>query len=97
MATRKTVKKPAPGTAEEANQAPDFESSLEELEHLVEQMEAGDITLEESLKHFERGISLTRQCQQALKQAEQKVRILTKDNGKLEPFDESDNDESSRN
>ncbi len=55
---------------------PDFETALTELETLVEQMEAGDITLEESLKLFERGVTLTRDCQQALQGAQQKVEIL---------------------
>lgn len=65
-----------------------FENSLEELENLVEQMEQGDISLEESLKAFERGIKLTRTCQQALQDAEQKVHILLEKNGQqtLEPF-----------
>jgi exodeoxyribonuclease VII small subunit len=54
----------------------DFERSLKELEELVGRMEKGDLTLEESLKSFERGIELTRACQQALKEAEQKVEIL---------------------
>lgn len=54
----------------------DFESALKELEALVEKMERGDIRLEESLQYFERGIQLTRQCQQALQAAEQKVQIL---------------------
>jgi len=54
----------------------DFESALKELEALVEKMEQGDIRLEESLQHFERGIQLTRLCQQALQAAEQKVQIL---------------------
>jgi exodeoxyribonuclease VII small subunit len=54
----------------------DFESALKELEALVEKMEQGDIPLEESLQHFERGIQLTRQCQQSLQAAEQKVQIL---------------------
>ena len=67
----------------------DFEKSLEELEKLVALMEAGDLSLEESLKHFERGIALTRSCQQALAEAEQKVRILISNQGKdkLEPFE----------
>ena len=56
---------------------PSFEESLSELEALVERMEGGDLTLEESLTAFERGISLTRRCQQALQTAEQKVEILT--------------------
>lgn len=61
-----------------------------ELEQLVEQMERGDITLEESLKSFERGIKLTRTCQQALQDAEQKVQILLEKNGQqtLEPFND---------
>ena len=58
----------------------DFEKALAELEQLVETMEKGDLTLEESLKQFERGVTLTRACQKALSEAEQKVRILTRDN-----------------
>ena len=63
---------------------------MEELEKLVEHMERGDISLEESLKAFERGIKLTRACQQALQEAEQKVQILLEKNGQqsLEPFDD---------
>jgi exodeoxyribonuclease VII small subunit len=66
-----------------------FESSLKELEELVESMEQGDLSLEDSLKHFERGIALTRSCQTALKEAEQKVQILMEQNSKLEtePFE----------
>ncbi|MCF6235668.1 MAG: exodeoxyribonuclease VII small subunit [Gammaproteobacteria bacterium] len=55
---------------------PNFEKSLEELETLVETMENGDTSLEDSLKHFERGIELTRLCQKSLKEATQKVEIL---------------------
>jgi exodeoxyribonuclease VII small subunit len=55
----------------------DFESALEDLEGLVESMEAGEMTLEESLRAFEHGIKLTRHCQSALKAAELKVRMLT--------------------
>jgi len=62
----------------------DFEKTLKELESLVEQMEQGDISLEESLKYFERGIQLTRACQQALKDAEQKVNILLEKSGNTE-------------
>ncbi len=53
-----------------------FEESLASLEGLVEAMEAGDLSLEESLKAFEQGIKLTRECQQALDAAEQKVQLL---------------------
>ncbi len=65
-----------------------FEDSLAELEQLVEQMEQGEISLEESLKSFERGVTLTRTCQKALQEAEQKVQILIEKNGQqnLEPF-----------
>ena len=59
----------------------DFEASLKELENIVEQMEQGEITLEQSLQNFERGIELTRACQKALQEAEQKVQILTQQNG----------------
>jgi len=70
--------------------ASQFEEAMEELEKLVEQMERGDISLEESLKSFERGIRLTRACQQALQEAEQKVQILLEKNGQqsLEPFND---------
>jgi exodeoxyribonuclease VII small subunit len=63
---------------------PNFESSLQELEALVEKMEQGDLSLEESLSHFERGVQLSRTCQQALKEAEQKVEILMQKNGQEE-------------
>jgi exodeoxyribonuclease VII small subunit len=65
-----------------------FEDSLAELEQLVSQLEQGDISLEESLKSFERGVTLTRACQKALQEAEQKVQILIEKNGTqtLEPF-----------
>jgi len=58
-----------------------FEASMKELETLVERMEAGEISLEDSLKDFERGIELTRNCQSALKEAEQKIQILMEKNG----------------
>lgn len=53
-----------------------FEKSLTELEDVVTVMEKGSLTLEESLKYFERGIDLSKQCQNALTAAEQKVQIL---------------------
>jgi len=58
-------------------QAVDFEAALEELEQLVERMETGELSLEESLKAFERGVVLTRDCQKALKDAELRVQALT--------------------
>ncbi len=65
----------------------DFEKSLAELESLVAAMEEGDLSLEESLKAFEAGIRLTRQCQSALQQAEQKVQVLMDADGDPEPMD----------
>lgn len=69
--------------------APSFEQALSELESLVETLEQGDLTLEDSLKSFERGVALTRTCQLALKEAEQKVQILTDQriDAEPEPFD----------
>ena len=58
-----------------------FEQSLEKLEQLVERMEQGDLSLEDSLTTFEQGIKLTRECQQALARAEQKVKLLIEENG----------------
>lgn len=55
---------------------PGFEQALAELESLVEQMEKGEMTLEDSLTKFEKGIALTRICQEQLKAAEQKVQML---------------------
>ena len=65
--------------AKEPTQEPtvNFEAALEELEQLVERMETGELTLEESLKAFERGVVLTRDCQKALKDAELRVQALT--------------------
>jgi len=51
----------------------DFEKSLDELEKLVHDLEQGELSLEQSLTAFERGVKLTRECQQALKTAEQRV------------------------
>ena len=65
----------------------DFETALETLEELVEAMEEGDLTLEESLKSFEQGIKLTRECQQALEKAEQKVQLLVKQGDEPESED----------
>jgi|TARA_B110000116_G_C16455248_1_gene411197 exodeoxyribonuclease VII small subunit len=72
-----------------------FESSISALEELVEKMEGGEFSLEESLKQFETGIALARSCQRALRDAEQKVLQLTQDdngNERLSPFQETDED-----
>jgi len=77
-----------------SQKSPDFETALAELETLVEKMEQGDLSLDESLKQFERGVQLTRSCQQALKDAEQKVQLLLTKNGKetLQAFDDDNAD-----
>lgn len=63
-----------------------FETSLKRLEELVDEMENGELSLEASLKTFEEGIRLTRECQQALKEAEQKVSLLVEKNGE-QPYE----------
>lgn len=75
-----------------ARTAPTFEKQLEQLEALVGSLEQGELSLDESLKAFERGIRLARQCQQTLDQAEQKVRILLDESPTAdpEPFDADD-------
>ncbi|CAI3789974.1 Exodeoxyribonuclease 7 small subunit [Pseudomonas sp. MM227] len=67
----------------------DFEQSLADLQTLVERLENGELSLEDSLSAFENGIRLTRDCQSALAQAEQKVQVLLEKDGELteEPFD----------
>ena len=68
-----------------AKKTPQLAQSLDSLEALVERMESGELTLEESLQAFEQGVKLTRECQQALSQAEQKVRILLEQDPQAEP------------
>ncbi len=60
----------------DASQAAQFEHSLDELEQLVEKMEQGEMTLDDSLAAYERGVGLYRRCQAALEQAELRVRLL---------------------
>lgn len=66
----------------------DFEAAMLELEQLVRQMENGDLSLDESLKAFERGVRLTRQCQKSLAEAELKVKMLSAE-GVIEDLDVS--------
>ena len=67
-----------------------LEKSLAELEALVERLEEGELTLEEALKEFEKGVKLTRECQTALSEAQQKVEILLEKtaNGSPTAFEE---------
>ncbi len=70
-----------------------LEKSIADLETLVDELESGDLPLEKAMKKFEEGIKLTRQCQAALKEAEQKVEVLVQSAGgeeALEPFDVED-------
>lgn len=71
---------------------PDFEKSLAELESLVEQLESGDLSLDESLNQFKRGVELTRHCQGVLDEAQQLVQKLmdTDDESSVVPFDTGD-------
>ncbi|MDH5445768.1 MAG: exodeoxyribonuclease VII small subunit [Gammaproteobacteria bacterium] len=84
---KKSAKKSATKASPES-----FETALAELEQLVEKMEKGDLSLEESMTDFQRGIELTKHCQATLKAAEQKVQILVEqgNSGKLAPFDAED-------
>ena len=68
----------------------DFEQALNQLENLVEAMEGGDLSLEDSLKAFEQGIKLSRECQTALLTAEQRVQLLMEENGTLKSVDLDD-------
>jgi exodeoxyribonuclease VII small subunit len=75
---------------------PDFEQALSELETLVQKLETGDVPLEDALKTFERGVALTRQCQTALRTAQQKVEVLLAKNGDetVTPFDDEDDEDA---
>ena len=65
---------------------PSFEKALGEFESLVEKMEQGELTLEQSMAHYERGIALSKICQQALDEAEQRVQILNEKTATLHSF-----------
>jgi exodeoxyribonuclease VII small subunit len=69
-----------------------FEATLLELETMVEKMAKGQLSLEDSLKNFEQGIALARECQKTLKEAEQKVEILVGQNDSFQtaPFGEDE-------
>ncbi|RUR18570.1 exodeoxyribonuclease VII small subunit [Legionella sp. km535] len=62
-----------------------FEQSITELEEIVKQLEKGELSLEDSLKQFEKGIGLARRCQDVLNQAEQKIETLTASHSSSEP------------
>jgi len=72
--------------------AVDFEQQLASLEGLVNSLESGELSLEESLKSFEQGIKVARDCQAALKSAEQKVEVLMRQDDELvsQPFEDNE-------
>ena len=98
LTTRKarepTSPRSAPSLDSEGAAALDFEKALADLEAIVDKLEQGDLPLDESLKAFERGVELTRQCQVSLKQAEQKVEILLRKTGQPEAFEAASGDAS---
>lgn len=75
------------GKSKKTSQDVDFEKALSDLEALVTRMESGDLTLEESLKAFEEGVRLTRDCQQRLTEAEQRVQLLVEEQGEIATTD----------
>jgi len=77
-----------------AKKSINLEKSLADLETLVEELESGDLPLDQAMKKFEEGIKLTRGCQAALKDAEQKVEILLKSAGGAEALEEFDTSDS---
>ena len=90
------MKDPQAKDPQTKHKSPDFEQSLAELEALVAKLEQGDVPLEDALKTFERGVALTRQCQTALRTAQQKVEVLLARNGEesIEPFAAEDDDDA---
>jgi exodeoxyribonuclease VII small subunit len=85
-------RKSTPDVDTESSPVANFEASLDALEQLVEKMEHGELSLEESLAAYERGVGLYRRCQQALEQAELRVKLLSDpDNpAAAEPFGPAD-------
>ena len=88
MPGKKTSKKST--TKSTTDKDTSFESAMNELEALVTTMEQGELSLDDSLKYFERGVALTRECQTALKKAEQKVQMLVEKSGQTELVDFDD-------
>ena len=74
--------------AAQKKRSPDLEKSMQQLEEIVQQLEQGEIPLEKALQQFEKGVKLSRDCQQALDSAEQRVRQLV--DNELQDFDADD-------
>lgn len=77
---------------------PNFEECLQRLEKIVEDLEKGDVPLEQALKLFEEGVQLSNSCRKELEQAEGRIEILLRQNGKLqaEPFEPAERKEERR-
>ncbi|MBV9082987.1 MAG: exodeoxyribonuclease VII small subunit [Acidobacteriaceae bacterium] len=71
--------------SEESPSSPSFEASLEELEHIVKNLEKGDLPLEQSLEMFERGMRLSAECKRQLEEAETRVEILMRKGSEVTP------------
>ena len=78
MASSEETKKKESGESQDSSV--DFEKSLSQLEKLVEEMESGELTLEESLLAFEKGVALARNCKESLSRAEERIAQLIEDN-----------------
>ena len=79
------------------NNSQNFESSLEELERIVRELERGDLPLEKSLELFEQGVKLSRACQERLNEAERRIELLTRDSHghpTIRPFESEDEAQS---
>ncbi len=74
-----------PEGAEEKQPGVSFEACLEELEKVVKELESGDLPLEKALELFERGVSLSESCRKQLEEAETRLEILMKKDGKIQP------------
>lgn len=85
--------------AKKQDKLPDLETSMTEITQLIDKMEHGELTLEQSLAHFERGVTLITHCQKTLTDAEQKVQILIQQNQqeKLSPYQTDDDIENDSN
>jgi len=85
-APKKTPDATSAAAVDEPPRLAAFESSVAELETLVESLESGDVSLEDALARFERGVTLSRQCQALLKQAELRVdQLMAGPDGELKP------------
>ncbi len=75
--------------------APDFEKAIGQLEEIVARLEGGDLTLEQALEQFERGVALAKDCREALARAEQRVKVLTKKEARelLEDYEDGDGED----